>query len=227
MLDNLVARASIGRVTDPLARRLVRLGVPADAVTVLGTVGTVVGALWFFPMGWLVTGALVVTAFVLCDLLDGAMARARDAGGPPASEFGAVLDSTCDRISDGAVFAGLAWWCLHAGGQPYTAIAAMTSLVVGQVVSYIKARAEASGLSAVGGLVERAERLTLALVGTIAEGFGVPGALAVALWLLAAGSVITLGQRLVAVYRSAAAAAGPVADGPGPGPVGPPDGGAA
>lgn len=203
MLDNLVARASISRATDPLARRLVRLGISADAVTALGTVGTVFGALWFFPMGWLLTGAAVVTAFALCDLLDGAMARAR----PSGSEFGAVLDSTCDRISDGAVFAGLTWWCLHAGNQPYTAIAAMTSLVVGQVVSYLKARAEASGLSACGGLVERAERLILALVGTAVEGFGVPGGLAVALWLLAVGSAITLGQRLVAVHRSAAAAA--------------------
>jgi len=221
VLDNIVARASIGRFTDPLARRLVRLGVPADAVTALGTVGTVAGALWFFPVGWLVTGTAVVTAFVLCDLLDGAMARAR----PSGSEFGAVLDSTCDRISDGAVLAGLAWWCLHAGDQPYTAMAAMTSLVVGQVVSYIKARAEASAVACVGGLVERAERLTLALVGTAAEGLGVPGALAVALWLLAAGSVITLGQRLASVYRSAAAAA---STGPAPaGPVGEPDAGPA
>jgi CDP-diacylglycerol--glycerol-3-phosphate 3-phosphatidyltransferase len=202
MLDNLVARASIGRVADPLARALVRLGLSADLVTALGTVGTVAGALWFFPRGWLVVGAVVVTAFALCDLLDGAMARAK----PSGSEFGAVLDSTCDRISDGAVFAGLTWWCLHAGHQPYTAIAAMSSLVIGQVVSYLKARAEASRLACVGGLVERAERLILALVGTAAEGLGVPGALAVALWLLAVGSAITFGQRLVAVHRSAVAA---------------------
>jgi CDP-diacylglycerol--glycerol-3-phosphate 3-phosphatidyltransferase len=171
-------------------------------VTVLGTVGTVAGALWLFPRGWLFAGAAVVTAFVLCDLLDGAMARVE----PSGSEFGAVLDSTCDRISDGAVFAGLAWWCLHAGDQPHTAIAAMTCLVVGQVVSYLKARADASGLRCVGGLVERAERLILALVGTAVEGLGVPGALAVALWLLAVGSAITLGQRLVSVHRSARAA---------------------
>ncbi|MGI8814762.1 MAG: phosphatidylinositol phosphate synthase [Pseudonocardia sp.] len=202
MLDNLVARASIARLTDPLARRLVRIGISADLVTALGTVGTVAGAVGFLARGWLLTGAAVVTAFALCDLLDGAMARAKKSG----SQFGAVLDSTCDRISDGALFAGLVWWCLHAGDQPRTAIAAMISLVVGQVVSYLKARAEASGLSTCGGLVERAERLILALVGTAAEGVGVPGALGVALWLLAVGSAITLGQRLVAVHRSATAA---------------------
>jgi hypothetical protein len=80
------------------------------------------------------------------------------------------------------------------------------------VVSYLKARDEASGLSAQGGLVERAERLILALVGTALQGLGVPGALAVALWLLAVGSVITLGQRLLSVYRSAAASTAALAE---------------
>jgi CDP-diacylglycerol--glycerol-3-phosphate 3-phosphatidyltransferase len=129
------------------------------------------------------------------------MARALGSG----TRFGAVLDSTCDRLADGALFAALAWWCLRLGDQPHTAVAAMISLVAGQVVSYLKARAEASGLSAQGGLVERAERLILALVGTALEGLGLVGALAVALWLLSVGSLITLGQRLLAVHRSARA----------------------
>ena len=78
-------------------------------------------------------------------------------------------------------------------------------------MSYIKARAEGAGLSADGGLVERAERLIIALVGTGLHGLGVPYALHVALWVLAAASVWTVGQRIVAVYRSARAAAGPTA----------------
>ena len=194
MLDNIVARASIGRVTDPLGRALVSKGVPPDLVTALGTLGSVVAALWFLPRGQLVVGTCVVTGFVLLDLVDGAMARALGGGTP----FGAVLDSTCDRIADGALFAALAWWCLRLGDQPHTAVAAMLCLVAGQVVSYLKARAEASGLIAHGGLVERAERLILALLGTGLQGLGVPGALPVALWLLAVGSVVTLGQRLLA-----------------------------
>jgi CDP-diacylglycerol--glycerol-3-phosphate 3-phosphatidyltransferase len=203
MLDNIVARASIGRLTDPLARALVRRGVQPDLVTVLGTVGSVAASLWFLPRGQLFVGTCVITAFVLFDLLDGAMARVHGAGTP----FGAVLDATCDRIADGALFAVLAWWCLRGGLQPLTAVASLVSLVAGQVVSYLKARAEASGLCAQGGLVERAERLILALVGTGLQGLGVPWALAVALWLLAAGSVVTLGQRLHAVHQSARTAA--------------------
>jgi CDP-diacylglycerol--glycerol-3-phosphate 3-phosphatidyltransferase len=203
MLDNVIARASVGRITDPVGRTLVGWGVPPNLVTAIGTVGSVAAALWFLPRGQLFLGVCVITAFVLLDLVDGAMARALGPGTP----FGAVLDSTCDRLADGALFAALTWWCLRLGDQPHTAVAAMISLVAGLVVSYLKARAEASGLSAQGGLVERAERLILALAGTALEGLGVPGALGVALWLLAVGSVITLGQRLLAVHRSAMASA--------------------
>jgi CDP-diacylglycerol--glycerol-3-phosphate 3-phosphatidyltransferase len=213
MLDNLVARASVGRVTDPIGRVLVRHGVSPDVVTSLGTLGSMAAALWFLPRDELFIATWVITAFVLLDLVDGAMARARGGG----TQFGAVLDSTGDRLVDGTLFAALAWWGLRVGGHPSTAVAALICLVAGQVVSYLKARAEASGLSAQGGLVERAERLILALVGTGLQGLGVPFAVDVALWLLAVGSVITLGQRLVAVHRSSVeATSAPRAPGPEP-----------
>lgn len=196
---NVFARGHVSRVTDPLGRWLVTHGVSPDAVTVAGTVGAVAAALWFLPRGELFVGAAVITLFVLFDLVDGAMARARGAGTP----FGAVLDSTADRLVDGALFAALAWWCLGVGEERMLGVAALLCLVAGQLVSYIKARAEGVGLSADGGLVERAERLIITLVGIAVQGLGVPYALAVALWLLAAATLWTLGQRFVAVYRSA------------------------
>src|SRR5688500_11694525 len=176
---NVFARGSVGRVTDPIGRWLVDRGVTPDAVTVLGTVGTVAAAVWFVPRGELVVGAIVITAFVLFDLVDGAMARARGQG----TTFGAVLDSTCDRVADGALFAALAWWCLGVGEQRTLGVAALLCLVAGQLISYIKARAEGAGLSADGGLVERAERLIIALLGAGLHGLGVPYALHVALWV--------------------------------------------
>lgn len=200
---NVLARVQVGRVTEPIGRWLVGHGVAPDVVTVVGTVGTVGAALWFLPRGQLFVGALVITLFVLFDLVDGAMARARGRGTP----FGAVLDSTCDRVADGALFAGLTWWCLGVGEQRTLGIAALLCLVSGQLVSYIKARAEGEGLSADGGLVERAERLIIALVGTALHGLGVPYALNVALWVLAAASLWTVGQRIVAVHRAARAVA--------------------
>jgi CDP-diacylglycerol--glycerol-3-phosphate 3-phosphatidyltransferase len=173
-------------------------GVSPDAVTVAGTVGTAAAAVWFIPRGQLFLGALLVTVFVLFDMIDGAMARARGFSTP----FGAVLDSVCDRIADGVLFAAIAWWCLSSG-QDALGVAALICLVAGQVISYIKARAEGAGLTADGGLVERPERLIASLVGVGFEGLGIPFSLATGLWLLAAASVWTVGQRIAAVHRSA------------------------
>lgn len=193
-------RAPLGRITGPVGRWLVARGVSPDAVTVAGTVGTAVSAAVFIPQGQLFLGALLATVFVLFDMIDGAMARARGFSTP----FGAVLDSVCDRIADGVLFAAITWWCL-ASGQSALGVAGLVCLVAGQVISYIKARAEGAGLSADGGLVERPERLVLSLVGAGFEGLGIPYSLAVGLWLLAAGSVWTVGQRIAAVHRSARA----------------------
>jgi CDP-diacylglycerol--glycerol-3-phosphate 3-phosphatidyltransferase len=196
---NIFARASVSRVTDPVGTWLSRLGVTPNAVTVVGTAGTVLGALWFLPRGELFAGTLVITFFVLFDLLDGAVARASGAG----TRFGAVLDASCDRIADGALLGAIAWWCLAGAGDRPAGAAALIALVGAQVISYVKARAEATGLSADGGLVERAERMILALVGTGLAGLGVPYALDVALWVLALLAVVTVAQRIVAVHRSA------------------------
>lgn len=199
---NFFARASVSRVTDPVGAWLHRRGLTPNVVTVVGTAGTVGASLWFFPRGQLFLGSVVVTVFLLFDLLDGAIARATGSGTP----FGAVLDSTCDRIADGALFSALTWWSLVVVGNRPLAMAALVCLVSAQVISYVKARAEASGLAADGGVVERADRFVLALLGTALQGLGVAHAAEVALWLLAVLAVITVVQRMVAVYRSATAA---------------------
>ncbi|MEJ2852035.1 MULTISPECIES: phosphatidylinositol phosphate synthase [unclassified Saccharothrix] len=195
---NIFARASVSRVTDPIGAWLLRRGLTPNVVTVAGTVGSVAASLWFIPRGQLFVGAAVVTAFVLFDLIDGAMARAQGGG----TKFGAVLDASCDRIADGALFAAVAWWCFGAGEKGLAA-AALVSLVGSQVISYVKARAEASGLSADGGVAERAERFIVVLVGVGLHGLGVPYILPVALYLLAALVVVTVVQRVVAVWRAA------------------------
>ncbi len=196
---NIFARASISRFVDPVGGWLVRAGIGPDAITLTGTVGTVASALWFFARGQLLAGAIAVTVFVLLDMLDGAVARARGSG----TAWGTVLDATCDRIADGALFAGLTWWCFVVADDRLLAVAALLCLVSAQVISYIKARAAASGLSADGGMVERAERYIITLVGAGLTGLGVPFALDVALWLLAGLQVVTVAQRMLAVRRGA------------------------
>ena len=196
-----LSRAAFARVTTPTARALLRVGLTPDAVTILGTIVAVAGALTLFPMGKLFAGMLVVSFFVLFDMLDGAMARERGGG----TRFGAVLDATCDRISDGAVFCGLLWWVVFGLRSTQLVVATLICLVTSQVISYIKARAEASGLRGGGGIIERPERLIIALVGAGLSDLPVyplPWALPVAMWLLAAASLVTCAQRLHTVRSS-------------------------
>ncbi len=198
---NIFARASVSRVTDPIGAWLLARGLTPNAVTIVGTAGAVASALWFIPRGQLFLGSALVAFFVLLDLIDGAMARA---AGP--TRFGAVLDATCDRIADGALFAALTWYAFDTGSR-WTAAAGFVCLVASQVISYVKARAEASGLTADGGLAERAERFIVALIGAGVQGLGVPHLLDVALWLLAVMTVATVIQRVLAVAKSAREAA--------------------
>ena len=203
------ARPIVAKVIAPAVRGLARAGVTPDMVTIVGTVGAVAGAVLLFGTGQLFWGTVAVTFCVLLDLLDGALARARGGG----SLFGAVLDSTGDRAADAAIFASLAWWYSGAGDNRLLVLLALISLVLGVLTSYIKARAEGVGLSCDVGIVERLERLLLVLFGTGLTGLGVPYALHVALWVLVAGSAVTVAQRILAVRRAAAGAAQPVEPG--------------
>ncbi|RCW43920.1 CDP-diacylglycerol--glycerol-3-phosphate 3-phosphatidyltransferase [Halopolyspora algeriensis] len=192
---NVFARTAFSRVSDPIGAWLVRRGLSPNAVTVVGTVASVATALWFFPRGCLFVGTVVVTFFLLFDLLDGAMARA----GGKASEFGAVLDASCDRIADGVLFGSLMWWALVVADHPVRGLGLLICLVSAQVISYVKARAEAHGLRADGGMAERAQRFVLVLTGVGLHGLGVPYVLDIAVWALVVLSILTIGQRLRAV----------------------------
>ncbi|MGW6706675.1 phosphatidylinositol phosphate synthase [Streptomyces sp. NPDC054956] len=207
---NKYARAFFTRVLTPFAALLLRLGVSPDAVTLIGTAGVVAGALVFFPMGEFFWGTITITLFVFSDLVDGNMAR--QAG--VSSRWGAFLDSTLDRVADAAIFGGLALWYAGSGNNNALCAVAIFCLASGQVVSYTKARGESIGLPvAVNGLIERAERLVITLVAAGLSGletFGVPSwiglLLPIALWVVAAGSLVTLIQRVVTVRRESAEA---------------------
>lgn len=196
-----LSRAAFAAITAPVAKTLLRAGFTADIVTIVGTAGAVLAALTLFPTGRLFAGALAVAFFVLFDMLDGAMARQSGGG----SRFGAVLDATCDRITDGAVFAGLVWWEAFGLHSQSLVVATLICLVTSQVISYIKARAEASGLHGDGGYIERPERLIIVLAGAeLADlpGVPLPWALHVTMWFLAVASLVTCVQRLHTVRTS-------------------------
>lgn len=158
-------------VIEPIARSLVKAGISPNTVTVVGTLGACVAALVLIPTGHLFAAAIIIGLLTAVDMVDGTMARIRGGG----TTFGATLDASCDRITDGAVFAAIVWWIVSAQqGERHQLIAALIVLVTSQVISYVKARAEAGGLDIVGGLVERPERLIIGLVGLGLEGLGLP-----------------------------------------------------
>lgn len=199
------ARPAVAKVVAPVVPALVRAGITPDMVTITGTVGAVGSAVFLIGTGQLFWGAFAVWMFVMLDMLDGALARARGGG----SVFGAVLDSVGDRAADAAIFGALAWWFSGAGDNRLFVLLSLICLVLGVLTSYIKARAEGVGLSCDVGIVERTERLIIVLVGTGFTGLGIPWSLHVALVLLVAGSAVTVVQRMVAVRRQAAGAALP------------------
>jgi CDP-diacylglycerol--glycerol-3-phosphate 3-phosphatidyltransferase len=197
----LMTRAAYTKLSRPVAKVALKAGFTPDSITIVGTAGTVIAALTLFPIGQLWWGAVAVWFFVLADMLDGAMARERGYG----TRFGAVLDATCDRIADGAVFCGILWWAAFGLHSTPLVVATMICLVTSQVISYVKARAEASGLSGEGGLIERPERLIIVLVGAGLSGlpfYPLPWLLDVAMWLLAVASLVTLAQRVHTVRCS-------------------------
>ena len=191
-----------GVMLAPFVRLFIRLGISPDVVTLVGTLGVAAGALVFFPQGMLLTGVLVITAFVFSDLIDGQMARTLGR----SSKFGAFWDSTLDRIGDGAVFGGLVLFFAGPGDSTlYTAVA-LYCLVMGSVTSYARARAESLGMDAKGGLAERADRLVLILVATgLGALFDVLFLMYAALWILVFANTYTVVFRVLKVRRQAIA----------------------
>ncbi|SDQ48440.1 phosphatidylinositol phosphate synthase [Quadrisphaera sp. DSM 44207] len=201
---NRFARAPLTRLLSPVAAVLLRLGVSPDAVTLVGTLGVVAGALLLYPAGHLLAGTLVITAFVFSDAVDGIMARTAGR----SSAWGAFLDSTLDRFGDAAVFGGLVLWFTGGGQHRPTAVLALACLALGAIVPYARARAEGVGVRADVGIAERADRLVAVLVATACVGLGVPRAVLTAvLALLAVASLVTVAQRVLLVRRQVLAGA--------------------
>ena len=192
------ARAFFSAIFTPIARLLLRIGLTPNAVTVLGTLGVSFGALVFYPLGQLFGGTVVITLFVFSDLIDGLMARLSD----QRSVLGGFLDSISDRMQDCAVFLGLMLWFFGPGEDYWIGVTAAVCMILGLLVSYVRARAESEGFDANTGIAERPERMVLTLVFTGFVGLGMPQVvLLVVLALLAVASLVTVIQRIITVIH--------------------------
>lgn len=183
----------------PVALGLTRVGLTPNVVTWAGTIATIIVSMVCFPQGWLWQGVCILLVFIFSDSLDGTMARATG----QTTRWGAFLDSTLDRIADGAIFGALALYFSDQGSQLGVAVS-IVALVLGQVTSYSKARGEAIGVAVNVGIAGRADRLVIVLLGTLLTGLGVHLALPIAMSVLCVTGAITVGQRMHAVHRALA-----------------------
>jgi CDP-diacylglycerol--glycerol-3-phosphate 3-phosphatidyltransferase len=181
---------------DAPARFLGRLGFTPNSLTVLGSVLTAsVGIL--VAQGWFVAAGVCLWLFSVTDTLDGALARATNS----VSEFGAFLDSVCDRYAEAAVFFGLVWW-YQASGDSLGVVLAYLAIIGSLMVSYARARAEGIGLQAADvGWFQRPERIVLLGLGLLAAPF-VPAVLLGVLAALALLTTVTVLQRVAHVARA-------------------------
>lgn len=196
VLNNKATRETVSKVIDPVAESLAEHKVNANVITVIGCLGASISALATFPFGKFALGTTLVVVFVLMDILDGAIARSRGT----TSSWGAFLDSTMDRIADGAVTAAVLVYFLREG-KPMAIAAGLTVVVTGALVPYVKARAEATGITVNGGIMERAERLITILVGTTCAAFGWTLGLELAVYILAVLGIVTVLQRVDLVRK--------------------------
>jgi CDP-diacylglycerol--glycerol-3-phosphate 3-phosphatidyltransferase/CDP-diacylglycerol--inositol 3-phosphatidyltransferase len=193
-----------GVMLAPFVNLFIRLGISPDVVTLVGTLGVSAGALVFFPQGMLWQGVLVITAFVFSDLIDGAMARKVGR----KDDFGAFLDSTLDRVADGALFGGLALYFAWQAESRLYLVLCLVILLMGAVTSYARAKADHLGYDAKVGIAERPDRLVGMLVPAFfADVLDLPWLLEIALWVLAVAATVTVAQRIWVVRRQALARA--------------------
>ncbi len=189
MLDKQL-RAGVERTLGPMGRGLNRLGVTPDALTVLG-VGFAFATAVAVASGHVIWGCVGIALSGLGDLLDGNMARSSGRTGVRGSFF----DSVMDRVSDAAVLGGIAWYVGRT--NPHLPVLAMAVAALSMLISYERSKAEGLGLTAKGGLMERAERYVLLGVG-MAFDILIP-----VMWIMLALTGFTAAQRFVRVWKQA------------------------
>ncbi|MGI9053453.1 MAG: CDP-alcohol phosphatidyltransferase family protein [Ilumatobacteraceae bacterium] len=185
-------RKPIDLAVKPIGALLRRTKLTPDHLTIAGMV-VGAGAAVAIGFGYLRLGLVLVVLAALPDLLDGALAKASGT----ASQRGAFFDSTVDRITDALLLGGVAWY-LASNESAHLTLLPFAIMAISSLISYQRAKAESLGLEAKGGLMERAERVTLLCIGLLFEPLLVP-----VLWLLLALTTITAGQRFVKVWRQA------------------------
>ena len=186
-------RTQVDRGLTPIGRSLVKTGITPDVITVIGIVMSGVAAVTI-GAGYLRAGFLFLLLTAIPDALDGAVARAAGTG-----SSGAYFDSVSDRLTDGMLFGGVAWYL--ASTEPGRIMMLPVAVMgLAMFISYQRAKAESLGWDAKGGIMERAERIVV-----LAFALLFPELLIATLWVMLVLTAITAVQRFVKVWKQATA----------------------
>jgi CDP-diacylglycerol--glycerol-3-phosphate 3-phosphatidyltransferase len=177
------------RITNPIVGILSKSGITPNALTLINLALNIVAA-YVIATGHFLLGGVLVLVSGLFDLLDGALARFTK----QTTKFGAILDSTVDRISEAATLCGLLIWYLGRGGR-LEIVLIFVVLIGSFLVSYIRARAEGLGWQCQVGLFTRAERVIVLAIGLLIN------QIFIALCVVVVFVFITVVQRLVYLWK--------------------------
>ena len=190
-----IRRKLAHRITDPVVGALSKSGITPNALTLINLALNIVAA-YVIATGHFLVGGVLILGSGLFDLLDGALARFNK----QTTRFGAVLDSTVDRISEAATLCGLLIWYVSQEGATLEIVLVLVVLVSSFLVSYIRARAEGLGWQCQVGLFTRAERVIVLAIGLLLGGVSI-NSVFVALCVLALFALVTVAQRLVYLWK--------------------------
>ena len=198
-------RARYLKIIAPVGNLLARIGVHPHVLSIAGLVLSIVAGL-VYSSGFFFWAAWVVLLAGICDTLDGQIARQTN----KVSKFGSFFDSTLDRYSDILLFIGLAYH--FAGGQafmglqsseirehasPWTVAIIILTIAGSFMVSYTRARAEGLGIECKAGLMQRPERITLLIIGSLFGSIPAIGPILMKCTLL----ILAISSNLTAMYR--------------------------
>jgi len=189
-----VRRRLADRITSPIVGTLGRMGMTPNSLTFIN-LGLNLIAGYVIARGHFLIGGVLVLVSGLCDILDGALARLTGR----STKFGAILDSTVDRIAEAAVLCGLVVWYMQDGpqGNRLEIVLVFLVLVGSFLVSYVKARAEGVGWQCQVGLFTRAERVIVLALGLVLD------QVFIALCVLSVFVLFTVVQRMVHLWKQA------------------------
>ena len=190
-------KPSVVRIITPLCRVLLRIGVTPDLMTIFGTTIVVLGSFTLLSNGHILSSIVVIGLALLTDLLDGTMARISEKG---PTIWGNFLDSTLDRIADGAILVSLAIYLHNQQDSLFTVV--LLTLPLSALVPYTRAKAESLGIECKGGFAERTERLLILGLAGVLDLFGIDWGIGLGVWSLLILSSITVLQRMEIVRKA-------------------------